>query len=83
MSIPARTDHILLTLTGGAAQDAFGSAVAGARTKAGSFLIVGAPGAGPRHGRLAPTIREAVADARVRHRRRRDRDGALARCSFR
>ena len=41
--------HILLTLTGGAAQDAFGSAVAGARTKAGSFLIVGAPGAGPRH----------------------------------
>ena len=41
--------HILLTLTGGAAQDAFGSAVAGARTKAGSVLIVGAPGAGPRH----------------------------------
>jgi hypothetical protein len=38
----------LLTLTGGA-HDAFGSAVAGARTKAGSFVIVGAPGAGPKH----------------------------------
>jgi len=41
--------HILLTLTGGAAHDAFGSAVAGSRTRAGSFLIVGAPGAGPKH----------------------------------
>jgi hypothetical protein len=41
--------HVLLTLTGGAAHDAFGSAVAGSRTKAGSLLIVGAPGAGPRH----------------------------------
>jgi hypothetical protein len=41
--------RILLTLTGGAAHDAFGSAVAGARTRTGSFLIVGAPGAGPRH----------------------------------
>jgi len=40
--------HMLLTLTGGA-HDAFGSAVAGARTKAGSFVIVGAPGAGPKH----------------------------------
>jgi hypothetical protein len=41
--------RILLTLTGGAAHDAFGSAVAGARTKTGSFLIVGAPRAGPKH----------------------------------
>ena len=40
--------HVLLTLTGGAAHDAFGSAVAGARTKAGSLVIVGAPGSGPR-----------------------------------
>jgi hypothetical protein len=44
-----KNGQILLTLTGGAAHDAFGSAVAGARTKAGSFLIVGAPGAGPKH----------------------------------
>jgi hypothetical protein len=41
--------HVLLTLTGGAGHDAFGSAVAGARNKAGSLLIVGAPGAGPTH----------------------------------
>jgi hypothetical protein len=41
--------RVLLTLTGGAAHDAFGSAVAGSRGKRGSFLIVGAPGAGPRH----------------------------------
>jgi FG-GAP repeat/Tetratricopeptide repeat/FG-GAP-like repeat len=39
----------LLTLTGAAAHDAFGAAVAGSHGKAGSFLIVGAPGAGPRH----------------------------------
>jgi hypothetical protein len=44
-----KNGRILLTLTGSAAHDAFGSAVAGATTKAGSFLIVGAPGAGPRH----------------------------------
>jgi hypothetical protein len=41
--------RVLLTLTGGAAHDAFGSAVAGSRTKTGSLLIVGAPGAGPKH----------------------------------
>ena len=41
--------HVLLALTGGAAHDGFGSAVAGSRTKAGSFLIVGAPTAGSRH----------------------------------
>ena len=41
--------HVLLTLTGGAAHDAFGAAVAGSHAKTGSFLIVGAPGAGPRH----------------------------------
>ena len=39
----------LLTLTGDAAHDGFGAAVAGSHTAAGSFLIVGAPGAGPRH----------------------------------
>jgi hypothetical protein len=39
----------LLTLTGDAAHDAFGSAVAGSYGSKGSFLIVGAPGAGPRH----------------------------------
>lgn len=44
-----KNGHALLTLTGGAAHDAFGSAVAGSRTTSGSFLIVGAPGAGPRH----------------------------------
>ena len=41
--------RVLLTLTGAAAHDAFGSAVAGSRSKGGSFLIVGAPKAGPRH----------------------------------
>jgi hypothetical protein len=40
--------RVLLTLTGSAAHDAFGSAVAGSHGKHGSFLIVGAPGAGPR-----------------------------------
>ena len=39
----------LLTLTGEAAHDAFGSAVAGSTRRGKSFLIVGAPGAGPRH----------------------------------
>jgi hypothetical protein len=40
---------LLLTLTGEASPDAFGSAVAGSLGQRGSFLIVGAPGAGPRH----------------------------------
>ena len=44
-----RDGRVLLTLTGAAAHDAFGSAVAGSRGANGSFLIVGAPGAGPRH----------------------------------
>jgi hypothetical protein len=44
-----RDGHLLLTLTGGAPHDGFGSAVAGSRTKSGSWLIVGAPAAGPRH----------------------------------
>jgi hypothetical protein len=44
--------HVLLTLTGEAAGDNFGSAVAGATDKTHSFLIVGAPKAGPqKHGR--------------------------------
>ena len=41
--------RVLLTLTGDAAHDAFGSAVAGSGGKNGSALIVGAPGAGARH----------------------------------
>ena len=41
--------RLLLTLTGEAAHDAFGSAVAGSPGRQESFLIVGAPGAGPRH----------------------------------
>lgn len=41
--------RVLLTLTGEAAHDAFGSAVAGSHGTRGSFLIVGAPGAGSRH----------------------------------
>ena len=40
---------LLLTLTGEAAQDAFGSAVAGSPGQRGSFLIIGAPGAGSKH----------------------------------
>ena len=44
-----RDGRVLLTLTGEAAHDRFGSAVAGSRGKRGSMLIVGAPGAGPRH----------------------------------
>jgi hypothetical protein len=40
---------LLLTLTGEAAHDAFGSAVAGSTRGKKSFLIVGAPGAGPKH----------------------------------
>jgi len=42
--------RVLLTLTGEAAHDAFGSAVAGATRGGKMFLIVGAPGAGPQHG---------------------------------
>jgi hypothetical protein len=42
--------RLLLTLTGAAAHDGFGSAVAGSHTRRGTFLIVGAPGAGRRHG---------------------------------
>jgi len=41
--------RVLLTLTGEAAHDAFGSAVAGSTRGKKSFLIVGAPGAGPKH----------------------------------
>ena len=41
--------RVLLTLTGEAAGDGFGSAVAGSTDKRGSFLIVGAPGAGSKH----------------------------------
>jgi hypothetical protein len=41
--------RVLLTLTGEAAHDAFGSAVAGSTHGKKSFLIVGAPGAGPKH----------------------------------
>ena len=44
-----RDGRVLLTLTGEAAHAGFGSAVAGSRGKRGSMLIVGAPGAGPRH----------------------------------
>lgn len=40
--------HPLLTLTGERAGDAFGSTVAGWSGKKGLFLLVGAPGAGPR-----------------------------------
>jgi hypothetical protein len=39
----------LLTLTGEAAHDGFGSAVAGSTRSGRTILIVGAPGAGPRH----------------------------------
>jgi len=38
--------HLLLTLTGGRAGDAFGSTVAGYSDSARTFLVVGAPGAG-------------------------------------
>jgi FG-GAP repeat protein/VCBS repeat protein len=41
--------RVLLTLTGEAAHDAFGSAVAGSTHGKRTFLIVGAPGAGVRH----------------------------------
>jgi hypothetical protein len=44
-----RDGRVLLTLTGDAAHDAFGSAVAGSNGTKGSLVIVGAPGAGPRH----------------------------------
>jgi hypothetical protein len=40
--------HRLLTLTGEAAGDAFGSTVAGSTGATGTFLVVGAPAAGPR-----------------------------------
>lgn len=40
--------HLLLTLTGERAGDAFGSTVAGWADKKRMFLVVGAPGAGPR-----------------------------------
>jgi ribosomal protein L24E len=42
--------RVLLTLTGEAPHDGFGSAVAGSTRGKRHFLIVGAPGAGPRHG---------------------------------
>jgi hypothetical protein len=41
--------HLLLTLTGERAGDAFGSTVAGYADKNRMLLVVGAPGAGPRH----------------------------------
>jgi hypothetical protein len=41
--------RLLLTLTGEAAHDAFGSAVGGSYAGRGNYAIVGAPGAGPRH----------------------------------
>jgi hypothetical protein len=41
--------RVLLTLTGEAAHDSFGSAVAGSTRDKKPLLIVGAPGAGPRH----------------------------------
>ena len=41
--------RVLLTLTGEAPHDAFGSAVAGSTHGKKAFLIVGAPGAGPKH----------------------------------
>ena len=41
--------HLFLTLTGERAGDAFGSTVAGWADKKRMFLVVGAPGAGPRH----------------------------------
>jgi FG-GAP repeat len=41
--------RVLLTLTGEAPNDGFGSAVAGSTVGARSFLLVGAPGAGPKH----------------------------------
>jgi hypothetical protein len=41
---------VLLTLSGGAPHDAFGSAVAGSTRGNRSTLIVGAPGAGPKRG---------------------------------
>ena len=39
--------HLLLTLTGERAGDGFGSAVSGYSDAKGSFIVVGAPGAGP------------------------------------
>jgi len=42
--------RVLLTLSGGAPHDAFGSAVAGSTRGNRSTLIVGAPGAGPKRG---------------------------------
>ena len=71
-----RDGRALLTLTGEAAGDQFGSAVAGASDKAHAFLVVGAPGAGAgKHGRDV-CIHVLVPDAGVRHRRRRHRQRA-------
>ena len=48
-----RTGHLLMTLAGERAGDEFGSAVAGASRGGRTFLVVGAPKAGPsRHGRV-------------------------------
>jgi hypothetical protein len=44
-----RSGRLLLTLSGEREGDAFGSAVAGATSTSGVRLLVGAPGAGPRH----------------------------------
>ena len=41
--------RVLLTLSGDSPQAAYGSAVAGSTGRNGSLLIVGAPGAGPKH----------------------------------
>jgi hypothetical protein len=41
--------HLLLTLSGQRAGDAFGSTVAGSRDKTHRLWVVGAPGAGPNH----------------------------------
>lgn len=48
-----RDGQLLLTLTGERGGDRFGSAVAGASSRAGLTLVIGAPGGGPaRHGRV-------------------------------
>jgi hypothetical protein len=44
-----RDGHRLSTLAGERAGDAFGSSVAGYADDKGRFLVIGAPGAGPRH----------------------------------
>ena len=74
--------HVLLTLTGEHAGDAFGTSVAGYADSVRSFIVIGAPSAGCREGRAHVRVSGADTEAEVHdrvrlHRPRTRRDVRL------